>query len=212
MKNCAAAFKTPYLKLIHSREVCLWREIENELRHRVALAAAAFSQQARPLFLQRSVQLHTRAQVYNCMVLSVLVYGSEAWALTDAQLKGLEVFHRSRLRRLLGVRLSDGLSNMALYARCGSRSLKDMLEGRQLRWQGHLRRMPDERLAKHMLYSTVVARGARHVGCQAPRLRERYMQLARTRMSCAGLSRSAQRSWYLTCKDKAAWNAVCSAR
>lgn len=183
-----------------------------ELRHRVALAAAAFRLLARPLFRQRSVRLRTRVQVYNCMVLSVLLYGSEAWALTAAQLETLEVFHRSRLRLLLGVRLSDRLSNTALYARCGSRQLRDMLVGRQLRWLGHLGRMHADRVAKQMLYSTATAGNTRRRGPQPPRIRDQYMAWAQERMPLAELSRAAQRSWYSACQDKAAWSAVCSAQ
>mgnify|MGYP006145673785 CR=1 FL=1 len=66
---------------------------------------------------QRAIRLATRMRVYRVQVLSVLLYGCEGWALTPAQLRELEVFHRRCLRddvpvrpRRPGARLRRGRS------------------------------------------------------------------------------------------------------
>ena len=42
----------------------------------------------------------------------------ESWALSSAQLQQLEVFHRQRLRMILGIRHPDRVSNDELYRQC----------------------------------------------------------------------------------------------
>lgn len=133
--------------------------LDCELNRRIQLAAAAFRALEKPFFRQRCIPLRTRSLVYTIMVASVLLYGCEAWAITLEQLHRMEVFHRCRLRMMLGIRLSNRVSNSALYRRCYSSPLQDMIDRRQLRWLGHLCRMPDDRLAKQALYCTLIAPG-----------------------------------------------------
>ena len=138
--------------------------LQVELDTRVRLAAHAFRQLERAVFRQRCIPLRVRVQVYNCMVASVLLYGSESWALNAAQLQRLEVFHTCRLRMMLGAaaarRRAPGagwqrISNDELLARCRSPPIATHLARRQLRWLGHLGRMGDERLVKQMLHATM---------------------------------------------------------
>ena len=88
--------------------------VDAEVGHRIQLAAAAFNRLLHPFFQQRCIRRATRITVYKVMVVSVLLYGSEAWALTASQLERLEVFHRACLRRILGVRRLDRVSNAGL--------------------------------------------------------------------------------------------------
>ena len=100
-------------------------------------------------------------KVYHCMVTSVLLYGSEAWAVTTAQLQRLEVFHHGCLRQILGWRMSDRYSNDALLAKCRVSSIQAMLRQHQLRWLGHIGRMHEGRIAKRIMYSTMAGDGRR---------------------------------------------------
>jgi hypothetical protein len=129
--------------------------LEAELGRRVGLAAGCFKRLAKPIFLQKCISLSTRVAVYVCMIISVLLYGSESWAITDAQLSRLSVFHHDCLRKLLGKRRSDRMPIADILSRCRTLSFRDMLHRRQLQWLGHLGRMPDSRLSKQVLYSTM---------------------------------------------------------
>jgi hypothetical protein len=185
-----------------------------ELRHRLALGAAAFARLGRPFFRPRRIRLRTRMQVYNCMVMSVLLYGAEAWAYNEEQLQPLEVFHHRCLRQMLGVRRSLRMAIPELLRRCGSRSISTMLAGRQLRWLGHLGRMGDERIAKRALYSTLAAPGTRCRGRQPPRLGDMYMQLVQRHLPSRALARAglprAQRNWHAACQDRTVWHRICA--
>ena len=52
--------------------------------------------------------------------MTVVKYGSEAWALQKAEEDLLNVFQRNCLRIVLGDRMNDRISNSRLYEKCGS--------------------------------------------------------------------------------------------
>jgi hypothetical protein len=180
--------------------------LDFDLARRIQLAATAFRALERPFFRRHCIPLGTRMLVYTAMVVSVLLYGCEAWAPTAAQLHHLEVFHRQRLRLILGVRAADRLSNDALYQRCRSPPLLSLIERRQLLWLAHLCRMPDHRIAKQALYSTMAAPGrSRKVGRMCTNLCDWYQRLVRVhlnrqRLRAAGYSGRA--SWRDVCMDR----------
>ena len=97
-------------------------------------------------------------QVYRTMVSQVLLYGSHSWSLTAAQLEWLEVLQRHQLRRILGVQLSDRLSNEDVLQRCQQPTVAAQLHQRRGHWIGHVLRMDDGRIAKQLLYSSLAGR------------------------------------------------------
>jgi hypothetical protein len=147
-----------------------------ELACRVQAAAHAFRRLERPVLRQHTISLRARVQLYLIMVTSVLLYGCESWALTRQQLADLEVFHRCRLRMMLGVRRARDISTADLLARCKVVSVATLIARRQLRWLGHVARMADTRLAKRML-SCTRAGGVRRTGRQPPSLMKTYADL-----------------------------------
>ena len=50
-----------------------------------------------PFFRQRTIKMHTKMAVLNVMVLSVLLYGCESWALTRAHLQDQVMAIHARL-------------------------------------------------------------------------------------------------------------------
>ena len=120
------------------------------------------------------------------MVASVLLYGCESWALTRTQLHTLEVFHRCRLRLMLGVRRTRDMSVADLLERCGANSIETLVHCRQLRWLGHVARMAPTRLAKQLLHCTRPG-GARRPGRQPPSLLKTYADLVSKYLSRAAL-------------------------
>jgi hypothetical protein len=198
--------------------------LEVELGHRIRLAAHAFRRLERVVFRQRCIPLRVRVQVYNSMVASVLLYGSESWALTSAQLQRLEVFHMCRLRMILGGaarrRSPNGewwsVSNAELLARCGSVSVTTLLARRQLRWLGHLGRMGDERLAKQMLYATMHCPGrSRRLGRPSRNLCTMYADTVAAHMTPAALRRRLGHevprgsTWLSLCQNRDSYRALC---
>ena len=93
------------------------------------------------------------------LVLSVLLYGSEPWALTQRLRDKLRGFHRSCVRRMCRVNMwhvqEYRITAQALEQRLGISSFETYLVRRRLRWLGHVRRMPWHRLPRKLLTSWV---------------------------------------------------------
>jgi hypothetical protein len=166
--------------------------------------------------------------VFVVMVLSVLLYGCESWALTAAQLLRLEVFHRGCLRQILGVRRLDGLSNDELYEKCGAlrdgvlvplERIADHWHRRLRRWLGHLGRMDDSRIAKQLLWARLpegVGRPGRRTN---PLLPQTYhdslttLDLTSARKAFQG-QRAAEGGsmfgfcWLDACKERDSWRSL----
>ena len=85
-------------------------------------------------------------------MMTVVKYGSEAWALRKADDNLLEVFQRNCLRMVLGTRLTDRISNSRLYEKCGSIPLSRAIMKERLTWLGYALRMKDYRLPKIVLF------------------------------------------------------------
>ena len=79
--------------------------------------------------------------VYRAVVGTDLVYAAGTWALGAEGLRALEVFDKSRLRRLLKVRWEDRVANGELVRRAGLPGLREVIVGCRWRWLGHVLRM-----------------------------------------------------------------------
>ena len=110
-------------------------------------------------------------KVYQPCVLSILLYGSEAWTLYTRQERRLNAFHMRCLRRLLGITWQDCIANASVLSRAGMPSMFAILTQRRLRWLGHVCRMEDGRIPKDILYSEL-ATGTRPTGRPALRFKD----------------------------------------
>ena len=81
--------------------------------------------------------------------MTAVKYSSEAWALRKADEDLPYVFHRNCLRIVMGIRLTERISNSRLYERC---TLSRDIMKERFRWLGHVVRMKDDRLPKIILF------------------------------------------------------------
>ena len=95
------------------------------------------------LFKQKGFSNETKVAVYNSLVLSVLLYGSESWALTQRLRDKLRSFHRRCVRSMCRVNMwhvqEYHITAQALEQRLGISSFETYLVRRRLRWLGHVR-------------------------------------------------------------------------
>ena len=192
-------------------------ELDTELSYRIGLAAAVFRRLQRPFFCQRVIELGTRMVVLTVMVLSVLLYGCESWALTEQQLERLEVFHRGCLRQILGVRRQDHVSDAEVYRRCheggtACGTIATHVRRRALRWLGHLGRMEDGRLAKQLLWGTLpegVGRPGRRTNPLLPQVYHKHLCTLDLSQSRRDFQKTASNkfgfSWLIACSDRDTW-------
>ena len=146
-------------------------KLDVDIESRVSQASKSFGRLRNRVFDNHHLNLSTKIRVYNAICLSVLLYGSEAWTLYARQMRILEKWHMRSLRSILKVTWRDKVTNSEVLRRTASTSLEGNLCRRQLRWLGHVIRMPSDRLPKQVLYGELVD-GRRSAGGQKKRYKD----------------------------------------
>ena len=130
--------------------------LDAEITHRVAAANSAFQQLRRAnIWSSRALTLSVKMQFFQCIVMSVLLYSGETWAVVKQHISPLAVFQMNCLRRICGISLRDHVPNVVILNRCNTLSVESQLQGKRLRWLGHVFRMPNDRLPKKLLFGEV---------------------------------------------------------
>ena len=154
--------------------------LDDEINFRICKATSAFGRLNPMVFQNKNLKLKTKISVYNAVVISALLYGSEAWTLYRRQVKDLDKFHMNSLRRIIGITWRDKVPHTEVLRRTGCTSLETILNRNLLRWLGHVVRMDEDRLPKQLLYGEL-AEGRRSAGGQL----RRYKDIAkRTLKAC----------------------------
>ena len=127
-------------------------DLTNEIQRRINLASSAFYQLSNHVFGNQNLMIHTTIAVYNAVVISTILYGSETCVPYHRHIRLLESFHIRRLQLILGLCWWHKVTHSEIRSRSGISSIDSMLLHRQLRWLGHDNRMPDSRLPHRVLY------------------------------------------------------------
>ena len=139
--------KFTYLGSTLSRVV----HINDEVNARIAKASVAFGRLRGSVLDRSGIRLDTKLKVYKAVVLPTLLYACETWTVYQRQAKILNHFHTSCLRKLLKIKWQDRIPDTEVLKRAGRQSVHTPLKLAQLRWTGHVTRMPEERLPKKSL-------------------------------------------------------------
>ena len=111
-----------------------------DVMRRIALAASAMNQLGR-VWRQRNLCLITKLRLYETCVLSVLLYCAETWTLLKADIDRLQAFHMRSLRRILGIRWFDFVTNAEVKDRTRLEDIEPRIRRRRLALFGHVARM-----------------------------------------------------------------------
>lgn len=142
--------------------------MDSEIDSRIAKASAAFGALSHRVWKAKGIRVATKVRVYQAMVMTTLLYGCETWTCYATHNKWLEVFHQRKLREILHIHWSDHITNAEVLERARLSSIEARVRATQLRWTGHVMRMPEDRLPKKVLFGELT-RGIRPVG--RPKLR-----------------------------------------
>ena len=83
-------------------------------------------------------------------MLTTLLYGCETWTLYRRSIRRLDQFHLRCLRKIARVKWQDRIPNTDVLITCGNMGIEAFLLKAQLRWVGHIMRMPDSRIPKQV--------------------------------------------------------------
>jgi hypothetical protein len=113
---------------------------------RIAKASATFGRLKAHLFRRDDVTRRVKLKIYNAVVLSILLYGSESWSLTRSDIGKLETFQMYCLRNILGVSRIQRMPNTQIRMLCENQpTVESIIRRNRLRWLGHIARMPRDR-------------------------------------------------------------------
>jgi len=110
----------------------------------VQAATKAFGAFQKRLWSCHEIQRSTKVKVYNTAVLPALLYRRHIRKLTSVQLR--------HLRHILGIKWQNKIPDVDVLERAKTVSVEALITASQLRWAGHMWRMPDNRLPKTVLY------------------------------------------------------------
>ncbi|XP_076053684.1 uncharacterized protein LOC143032684 [Oratosquilla oratoria] len=148
--NGAELKNVPFFKYLGSI-VPSTTKFDNDVIDKINKASRSFGTLRSKVF-NKHLKLTTKIQVYEAIFISTLLYGTETWTTYRRHLVQLEHFHISCLQKILGLTWKDRMPHTQILECTKSVSIEAMIAKRQLRWLGHVIRMPEERLPRKILY------------------------------------------------------------
>jgi len=95
-----------------------------EILRRIGLASNIIFGRLANIWKRTGLSLQTKIRLYNALVISVLLYGSETWTLLKADERRLEAFHMNCQRRILGIlRWFHFVTNASVTSQTGEEGL-----------------------------------------------------------------------------------------
>ena len=193
LKGVHKTDKFTYLGSTLSRNVT----IDDEMQSRLGKASAAFGRLSQQVWKRRGIRLETKIKVYRAAVMTTLLYGSETWTVYSRHARKLNHFHTTCLRRILGIKWQDRVPDTEVLEKAGLPSIITILMQNQLRWAGHVTRMPDHRLPKQLFFGELTE-GKRSAG--GPK--KRFKDTLKSSLKAFGLNTT---SWEKTAEDRQTW-------
>ena len=87
------------------------------------------------------LSLALKMRLYNSLIISIITYSSASWTLTKAQKKRLDAFNTKALRRIVGVRWYDYVTNASILSRTRQPPLTTTIRKLRLSAFGHICRL-----------------------------------------------------------------------
>ena len=169
---------------------------DTEVNNRINKASAAFARIRERVIKNHNLRIATKIAVYRAICLSVLLYGSETITLNARQIKVC-------LSEILGLSWQDRVPHVEILRRAGLSSIECVAAKNQLRWVGHVCRMPDSRYPKQVLYGQL-AEGQRPAHGPKKRFKD---HLKKTLKSFEILPSNLERE----ATNRTGWRGACSA-
>ena len=82
--------------------------------------------------------MRMKGVAYKACVRSMLMYGTETWAIKAGMFQRLRPTERRMLRMICRVTLKDMVESMMTASRVGVHDLEEHLRQKRLRWFGHI--------------------------------------------------------------------------
>ena len=128
---------------------------DSDVDKRIKSATAIFGALSSCIFSKKDIDLKVKGQIYSSLVLSVLLYGSETWALREDLAQRLRSFHHRCARTMCRVTMAHTIrckiKTSSLLERLGIQTVENYYHRRLLRWAGHVARMDENRMPRKLI-------------------------------------------------------------
>ncbi|VDO76629.1 unnamed protein product [Schistosoma margrebowiei] len=151
---CAAVH---FVLLYVCETLCPCGLVCDDISARIQKSRLAFAN-LRHLWRRRDIRLSTKGRVYCAAVRPVLLYGSETWPVGVEDIRRLLVFDHRCLRNIARISWDHRVSNTVVRKRVlgkDGKSIDEVVKFHQLRWLGHVLRMPHQRLPRRAMFSGI---------------------------------------------------------
>jgi hypothetical protein len=127
-----------------------------DIKARIGKARGLFYSMNKALLCNQSIPIRTRCHFYQAIVVNIVLWGCESWALKAEDRTRLERFHRHCLRRICNITMWDvkekkitctQLRKMA----ANSPSMESLMESRRLNWLSKVCNMDESRSPRRLL-------------------------------------------------------------
>ena len=128
----------------------------NDIKTRIRKAGAAF-QRLNSIWTSKNINNHTKMQLYQTLILSILLYGAESWTMKKDDKNRLHVFEMTCLRRILGVTRLDKIRNTKIKESLNlDQDVLNRIVVKRLKYFGHINRMQNTRYPKKAMEGNVI--------------------------------------------------------
>ena len=107
----------------------------------------------RSAIMRKELSKEAKLSIFKSVYIPVLTYGHESWILTEKVRSRVQAAEMRFLRAVKGVSLLDRMYSTDIRESLEVEPLLLKIERSQLRWYGHVLRMPPERPAKKFLFA-----------------------------------------------------------
>ena len=125
---------------------------DEELDTRVGKASAVM-RALHYIVMKRELSKKAKLPVFKAVFVPILTYGHESWVMTERMRSQVQASEMRFLRRIEGVTLFNKVRSSEIRKSLNIEPLLLQIERSQLRWFGHVSRMPQERLPKQALHA-----------------------------------------------------------
>uniref|UniRef100_A0AAQ4PNU2 Reverse transcriptase domain-containing protein n=1 Tax=Gasterosteus aculeatus aculeatus TaxID=481459 RepID=A0AAQ4PNU2_GASAC len=138
--------KFKYLGVLFTSE----GKMECEFSQRMGAAGAVLHSLYHTVVTKRELSRNAKLSIYRSIFVPTLTSGHEGWVMTERTRSRVQAAEMGFLRRVAGVSLRDRGRSSAIREELGVEPLLLCVKRSQLRWFGHLVRMPPGRLPREV--------------------------------------------------------------
>ena len=125
--------------------------LDTELNTQTGKVVTAVVHLTKRVWENSMLTISTKIKVNQACMLSMLLYGSEAWTLYSCQECRYNAFHLCSLRRILVITWQDHVPKKNVLDQVGIPSMFALLTHRCLHWLGHVSHMQGGQIPKDVL-------------------------------------------------------------